>query len=353
MDSAVSSSSLSISELFAKYLTHLTSVLTTIYLKAVKTIKIKEPEEDADKWAQWDGGKYMRLRTASRLLTNSFEGGGWFICSIIREMMNLSPIVGVGVKKKDISNIKIGNKQLRTHITTLSLLLTVLDVLISKCSKWSPWKSRLGSIDLYLSVSLVNGKKGAGFNFEWTSWSLNDLKKHFTNTAKASFAASLQLPTLLVFLQRGRPQSRHSLTFGWFPGTSLPPLVCLPVGAEGLLKCSMASAAYCWCCLISGVPYLLACRAAADAPTHWEAARFRQLLVTAPSSLSQSRRTSLSIVRIWTGLAGSWCRNHFRFIALAVCQGNNIHKYENGKNCEAITSDYIEKQHKLMKDEMI
>lgn len=40
---------LSVSELFAKYLTHLTSALTTIHLKAAKTIKIKEPEEDADK----------------------------------------------------------------------------------------------------------------------------------------------------------------------------------------------------------------------------------------------------------------------------------------------------------------
>lgn len=248
MDSAVSSSSLWISELFAKYLTHLTSVLTIIHLKAVKTIKIKEPEEDADKWAQWDGGKYMRLRTASRLLTNSFEGGGWFICSIIREMMNLSLIVGVGGKKKDISNIKIGNKQRRTHITTLSLLLTVLDVLISKCSKWSPWKSRLGSVDLYLSVSLVNGKKGAGFNFEWTSWSLNDLKKHFTNTAKASFAASLQLPTLLFFLQRGQPRSRHSLTFGWFPGTSP-----IPAPTPGLSACGCWGAAevlHGFCCLL-------------------------------------------------------------------------------------------------------
>lgn len=53
MDSAVYSSSLSSSELVAKYLTHLASVLTTIHLKAVKTIKkIKEPEEDADKRAQ-------------------------------------------------------------------------------------------------------------------------------------------------------------------------------------------------------------------------------------------------------------------------------------------------------------
>lgn len=35
--------------------------------------------------------------------------------------MDLSLIVGVGVKKKDISNIKIGNKLRRTRITTLSL----------------------------------------------------------------------------------------------------------------------------------------------------------------------------------------------------------------------------------------
>lgn len=91
-------------------------------------------------------------------------------------------------------------------------------------------------------------KRGAGFNFEWTSWSLNDLQMHFTNTAKANFAASLQLPTLHFSLQRGQPQSRHFPTFGWFPGTSP-----IPTPTPGPSACGWWGAAEVlpgFCCLL-------------------------------------------------------------------------------------------------------
>lgn len=95
--------------------------------------------------------------------------------------------------------------------------------------------------------------------------------------------------------------------FVWaVPASTHPPLTCWGGpglfgsswwGARGWLrKCLFVAVAYCWCCLISWLEsYLFGCRGAAVALISWKAARFGQLSMSAPSSLSSYLSLSLPL----------------------------------------------------------
>lgn len=127
------------------------------------------------------------------------------------------------------------------------------------------------------------------------------LKQHVKHIKANSTRTHLSFFIKVLDEGARRGQAGGYLTFpiclGCPPNTS-PHLLTWPggclaqVGKEAccwLHKCLFVAVAYCWCCLISWLEsYQFDCWGAAVALISWKAARFGQLSMSTPSSLSLS-----------------------------------------------------------------